>query len=508
MKNRIAMTTANLRISTKSPDCKPEKQRIMKIVLLQILLTSFFYCNGQNIYSSADESFFNKMLISYNTGSIDSINTFISNYYMPVVLEMEGSFEKISYSYGSLYDEFGQLELHSSIYDSTYKSTKYFLKGKYTKEWVAIMLVISKAGDKIAGQGIWKLQYPEGISETKISIKKLPSHLRAHLTQLSENKLFSGTVLIAHKGKVIFHEAYGLKNEGNKVTINTKMPIASITKLFTGIAISQLIAQGKISAHDNISKYIHEYPKDISNQVTIKHLLNHTSGIEIDDCKSYMDSLPFCKNIDDLIKLQVVFIDSLNEGRRVNFKPLNYYDYSNEEYHLLGAIIERVSGISFEEYVIKNICTPLRLKNTNFEVDSTVIGYSHYNNKSEYLPTKWFQYRNESSELKTPSGGMFSTTMDLFQLFTSINKAKLSNLSWKELTSDTVTIAENNFYGYGIEGKEFNTYYSYGHNGGTIKGVNAEFRYFPNEDFFIAIICNRSRTASDLLYYLTNRLKF
>lgn len=472
-------------------------------------MTIAFNCFSQNNSSKEGNYFLNKLLLAFNSGNIDSINSFIKHNYAATVLEKEGALEKISTSYGTLYDEFGPLELHSTGFDSTYKSSKYFFKGKYTKEWVSILIVLNKKGDKIAGQGIYKLQSPEGVDEAKVHIKKLPQHLNEHLKLLSTNNFFSGSVLIAHKNKIIFNKAYGQKNNKDKLSLDTKMPIASITKLFTGIAISQLIAQGKISANEPISKYIPEYPVDISSQVTIKHLLLHTSGIELDDCKAYMESVSSANSIDELIKLHVIYIDSLNEGRRVNFKPLNQYDYSNEGYHLLGAIIERVTKASFDKFIVNNICIPLGLNNTNFEADTSVTGFSHYDIKSEYQPTKWFNYGNQTSKLKTPSGGIFSTTKDLYQLYNSLDKQKLFNSNWTELlTSDTISIGKNHFYGYGIEGKKFGSYFAYGHNGGTVKGVNAEFRYFPKEDLFIAIICNRGRTASDLLYYITNRIEF
>lgn len=478
--------------------------------ILQLLFVTFALSStGQNSNHGDQHHIINRLLTAYNSGNIDSIRSFIQQNYLPAALKKEGAMERISFSFGSLYDEFGPLELFSDSFDSTYQAPKYFLRGKYTKEWVAILIVPGKQGDKIAGHGVFKLQSPEGTGYNKIPVKKLPGHLDAHLAALSDNNLFSGSVLVAHKNKVIFNKAFGLKNRTERVTVNTKMPIASVTKLFTGIAISQLVNRGLIAVSDPVSRFIPEYPADISGQVTVRHLLLHLSGIELDDCRPYLESLPSARNLDELIKLHATYIDSLNEGRRNNFKPLNRFDYSNEEYHLLGAIIERVSKTSFEDYILNNICIPLGLKNTNFGADTGVFGFSHYDELETYQPGRWFTYPHRTPELKSPSGGLFSTTGDLYQLYQSLSSKKLFSKDWRDvLSADTTTSGSKQFYGYGIEGSEIGSYLTYGHNGGTIQGVNAEFRYLPKEDLFIAIICNRGRTASDLLYYLLNRLQF
>ncbi|MCI0751687.1 MAG: beta-lactamase family protein, partial [Flammeovirgaceae bacterium] len=269
---------------------------------------------------------------------------------------------------------------------------------------------------------------------------------------------------------------------------------------FTGIAVAQLINQGSVKASDPLSKFVKEYPLDISQQVTVRHLLLHTSGIELDDSPGYRQELTGANSLGELLKLQLKYIDSLNENRRPHFKPLNKFDYSNEEYDLLGVIIERVTGMSYRKYIQKNILDPLRMRQTNFLADTTMFGYSHY--KDLYKPTRWFTYRFQPDRSGSPSGGLYSTTSDLLKLFDGLQGKKLFHNGWlKTLASDTVTSSKTSFYGYGVEGLSVN-YLSYGHNGGNVKGVSSEFRFFPELDLFIVILCNRVRSAPDVMFHL------
>lgn len=479
----------------------------MKVVkYTTVILFSLVY--NISLYA-ADKELIHIFLNSFNTGKIDSIHAFIGKYYHPNISGNNERFQKVSLSLGTLYDEFGPLEVHSLQYDSTYKSDKYFLKGKYTREWVALMFVLGKE-KQILGQGIWKLQMPAGVKKQQIPLARLPAYLDNYLEGLSRHDLFSGSVLIAHSGKIIYNKAFGKKNESQLLVPGSKYPVASITKLFTGIAIAQLVEKQLINPDDPLSKYIKEYPEDISSQVTVRHLLLHTSGIEMDDSRGFREKRSEVKTLNDLLQLHVAYLDSLNENRRTNFKPLNAYDYTNEGYDLLGMIVERVTGLPFKEYILKEICSPLKMKHSDFTADPEMFGNTHYDRDAVYYPTQWFTSPFETHEAAMPSGGLHSTTLDLFRLYTGLRNGQLLNGDGlKNLTADTVsTNKERDFYGYGLEGKMYNGHFSYGHNGGNISGVNAEFRYFPESDLFMVVFCNRMRSASDLVYHIFDLISF
>mgnify|MGYP003673191593 CR=1 FL=1 len=185
--------------------------------------------------------------------------------------------------------------------------------------------------------------------------QRLDSVYSAHF----ERNEFNGNILVAEKGKIIFQKSYGIANEetNEKLNIQTSFELASISKQFTAMGIVQLQKEGKLSYSDLISKYIPEL-KYYEN-VTIKNLLNHTGGLPdyMDIMEKNWDKSKIAKN-EDVIE---IFAQLKPE---TEFEPNQKYSYSNTGYLLLGTIIERVSGKSFEEYLNEKIFTPLKMENT------------------------------------------------------------------------------------------------------------------------------------------------
>ncbi len=189
---------------------------------------------------------------------------------------------------------------------------------------------------------------------------------------------FNGNVLVAEKGKVIFQKSYGIANieTNEKLNIETSFELASVSKQFTAMGIVQLQKDGKLSYNDLVSKYVPE----LNNYkgITIKNLLIHTGGLP-----DYMRIME--KNWDkskiatnqDVIEL----FEKLKP--KIEFEPGKKYSYSNTGYLLLGTIIERVSGKSFEQYLDEKIFTPLKMEKTFVyqrrfnpkKIDNYALGY-------------------------------------------------------------------------------------------------------------------------------------
>ncbi|GAK89212.1 beta-lactamase class C protein [Nonlabens ulvanivorans] len=185
--------------------------------------------------------------------------------------------------------------------------------------------------------------------------QRLDSVYAAHF----ERNEFNGNVLVAEGGKIIFQKSYGIANEetNEKLNIQTSFELASVSKQFTAMGIVQLQKEGKLSYDDLVSKYVPEL-KDYEG-ITIKNLLIHTGGLP--DYMSIMD--------DNWDKSKIATNeDVINAFAKVSpekeFEPNQKYSYSNTGYLLLGTIIERVSGKSFEEYLNEKIFTPLKMENT------------------------------------------------------------------------------------------------------------------------------------------------
>ena len=176
------------------------------------------------------------------------------------------------------------------------------------------------------------------------------------LDKLAEQDLFTGSVLLAHQGKVLISQGYGLADREQNIpnTPQTRYRIASMTKQFTAMAILILEAQGKLDVKDPICIYIADCPSTWE-AITIHHLLTHTSGIP-----DYL-SLPYygSSRATPSAPLQTIarFKDLL-----LNFQPGEKFSYSNSGYIVLGYIIEQVSGQTYQDFLQQSIFTPLNLR--------------------------------------------------------------------------------------------------------------------------------------------------
>ena len=217
-------------------------------------------------------------------------------------------------------------------------------------------------------------------------IKRLDSLYTSHL----KRNEFNGNVLVAEGGKIIFQKSYGIANEetNEKLNIQTSFELASVSKQFTAMGIVQLQKEGKLSYDDLISTYVPEL-KDYKG-ITIKNLLIHTGGLP-----DYMRMME--ENWDrSKIATNEDVIETFAELKpEKEFEPDQEASYSNTGYLLLGTIIERVSGESFEEYLNKKIFEPLEMENTFVyrrrfnpkKVDNYALGYIYSDSlKRNILP--------------------------------------------------------------------------------------------------------------------------
>jgi CubicO group peptidase (beta-lactamase class C family) len=172
---------------------------------------------------------------------------------------------------------------------------------------------------------------------------------------------FSGTVLIAHKGTPILEISKGMSDRkaGRLNTMDTRFNLASGDKMFTKIAIGQLILEGKIALGDTVGKFLPDYPNQtVRQKVTVQHLLRHTSGLG----SFWNERFPAARrNLKELRDFQRLF-----ETEEPAFEPGKQMRYSNNGYIVLGRIVEAVSGQSYYEYVRSKIFQPAGMKSTAY----------------------------------------------------------------------------------------------------------------------------------------------
>jgi len=209
---------------------------------------------------------------------------------------------------------------------------------------------------------------------------------------------FTGSALVAKGGKVVFSKGYGMANAEWDIpnTPQTKFRLGSITKQFTAASILLLQERGKLSVQDPVCKYIAECPKSWE-PITIHHLLTHTSGIpSYTDVKSPEEYRQLCLTS----VTPVGFVDSF-KSKPLEFAVGEKMKYNNSGYFMLGYIIEKVSGQSYDAFLQENIFTPLKLANTGYDTHDRILknratGYSSKNNakvNSAYLDDRAIRRR-------------------------------------------------------------------------------------------------------------------
>ena len=238
---------------------------------------------------------------------------------------------------------------------------------------------------------------------------------------------FNGAALVAENGKVIYKGAFGMANMEWNIpnTPETKFRLGSITKQFTAVLTLQLVEQGKLKLDGKISDYLPDYRKDIGDKVTIHHLLTHTSGIP-----SYTGQPGFFENVSRNPYKVTDFVAKYASGD-LEFEPGSKYAYNNSGYFLLGAIIERVTGKTYEQVLQENIFNPLGMKNT---------GYDHHNTLMEKRASGYARnldgYANApylDMSIPYAAGSLYSTVDDLYLWDQALYTDKVLSPKSKEL---------------------------------------------------------------------------
>jgi CubicO group peptidase (beta-lactamase class C family) len=290
------------------------------------------------------------------------------------------------------------------------------------------------------------------------------------------------SVIVVKKGQIIYKKGFGMADMELNVPVNPDMNfrIGSITKQFTAVCILQLAEQGKISLQDDIKKYIPDYA--IKEPITIEHLLTHTSGI-----KSYTSVDSFWKNMrTDMAPRAII---ALTEKDTLEFKPGTKWNYNNTGYVMLGYIIEKVSGKTYEEYVQQNIFKPLGMSNSYYGSDTRIIknrakGYK--NNDKDFLNSDYI-----SMTLPHAAGSLLSTVEDLWKWNKALYSYKLIKKEWvdKAITPYILSNGKQTGYGYGLGIANVQESKSIEHGGG-IPGFLTMGMFLTAEEIFVAVFSN------------------
>ena len=312
---------------------------------------------------------------------------------------------------------------------------------------------------------------------------------------------FNGIISVRKNNDVIFQKPYGFADIINKIPneIDTKFATASAGKVFVAVAILKLIEKGKLKLNDCIGNILDFDLKEIDKNITIKQLLNHTSGIPdyfdesvMEEYADLWQNFPNYK-IRKSIDLLPLFIN-----KPMMYKAGKKFQYNNSGFVVLGLIIEKITGLLFDEYLNENIFLPCGMNNTGYyELDrlpaKCANSYIYDNVRNEYYTNIY------SVDVKgTGAGGAFTTVTDIEKFWDCLLSDKLiSNDLLSEMLKLQIT-DNKNYYGYGmwlekLKDESLKPYFT-----GSDPGVSFLTSFNMNEKINITIISNTGNNVWEM----------
>ncbi|MFB4169384.1 serine hydrolase domain-containing protein [Virgibacillus sp. JSM 102003] len=314
---------------------------------------------------------------------------------------------------------------------------------------------------------------------------------------------FSGAVYVKDEDKVLVHESYGFANRSDQLANNsmTRFGIASGCKLFTAIAISQLVEVGKLSFDSKLSDCLAIDFKHFDDKVTVHHLLTHTSEVPDYFDEELMDDFEELWVENPMYEIrQLSDFLPLFQNEPMKFPAGEKFHYNNAGYILLGLIVEQVSKLEFSEYVQQYIFSKANMESSGyFSFDSlpsnTALGYIDN-------PDGTWKTNIYSLPVKGGSdGGAYVTVGDMTNLWeTLMNNQLLNESNTNKLLSTHTQVNENGFYGYGtwIKKRSEDNILKY-HVMGYDPGVSFHSAYYPDSSVKVVVCSNKSDGAFDIM---------
>ncbi|MBO0790673.1 MAG: beta-lactamase family protein [Ktedonobacteraceae bacterium] len=332
---------------------------------------------------------------------------------------------------------------------------------------------------------------------------------------LADQDRFSGTVLLAYHGKPVLIRSYQMSDKARGIPnrASTIFALASLTKFFTALAITQLVAQGKVRFDATLGSYLDGFPAAIADTVTVHHLLTHTSGIQD------FSRLP---NWRQLFQGFTTVTEAFN-GTLALLRPLppaftagTQYSYSNSNYFLLGAFVAQASGQPFWDYVPQHIFTSAGMTSTGFFTDQQ--WETDPRIARNYGPPQADGLRQDITPRVAGgpngwdgAGGAFSSALDLLRFANALQDGTLLPVAWTEvMTSGKYPInqtqqnpdqasSQSTQIGYGTEERLTGGQRGYGHTGGLLVGVpgstqpgggSTSLTIYPDLDIVAVVLSN------------------
>ena len=367
------------------------------------------------------------------------------------------------------------------------------LRARLTGQRTRVVFEVEpEAPHRIAGFG--SRPVPPAPAARPLSDEEVVRELDAFVKKLAEADVFSGAVLLAKDGKTLYTSAHGMANKDFNAPnrVDTKFNLGSMNKMFTSVAIAQLVERGKLSYDDPLSKFLPDFPTpDEAKKIQIKHLLTHTSGLgSYFNEEFFNSSRARYRTVSDMM--------ALAKSEKLQFEPGTRWAYSNTGMLVLGAVVEKVTGQDYFEYIRENIYRPAGMVNSDaYELDrvnpNLAVGYDKQFGESGV----WFRNNIFDHVLRGgPAGGGYSTVEDLLRFDVALRSGKLVNAESRKVLLAPKPDLSSPDYGYGFSISAGGAVV--GHSGG-FTGINSNLDMFVNSGYTAVVMSNYSRGADPVM---------
>jgi CubicO group peptidase (beta-lactamase class C family) len=309
-----------------------------------------------------------------------------------------------------------------------------------------------------AAAALLALPFSAAAKGSDVPLREIEALVKRH----AELDMFSGTVLVADHGKVIYSAAFGDANKDHRIPnrLKTRYNIGSIGKTFTGVAIMQLVEAGKLRLDDKLGTFLPAFPFPEKDTITIQQLLNHSSGLG-----DYMEHEDYTRTMSQIDSIADIL--PLIHAQKPVFPPGEQFNYSNSGMVLLGAIIEKISGLSYGEYLQRHIFEKAGMTDSRLAQEHDVLA----NRSIGYTITPQLRFDQ----------ALPGTTL-------------LSEDSTRQMLTPVGPVP---FYASGWFTKRVDGHLAVGHGGGA-PGIYAEFRRYPDDGYTVIVLSNYDNGATPL----------
>ncbi|WP_088014934.1 serine hydrolase domain-containing protein [Gottfriedia acidiceleris] len=346
------------------------------------------------------------------------------------------------------------------------------------------VLLISPLCSFIRNKGSSKVTVLHHSTMNKVDFTKNQNKNAREIDRYLQQIHFNGVVLVKKSEENVLKKGYGYRDISNKLqnTPNTYYPIGSISKFFVSTSLMQLNEEGKISFNDPISKYVPNFPN--GSKLTLFHLISHTSGIKRQ--KELFNLISSTNLIKEIVK------------SNVHYKPSNKWDYNDTNYILLAYVIEKITGISYGEYIKTHIFD---------KVNMTEIGQGNdfYKKTNHALGYSLIQSKNNPEQLQIPNFDYLLGCGDIYSTVSGLQKMDEALISNKLILGKSLTQfikPHQHHYAYGIYNKG-----KYLYNHGVVPGINCMNVFDPVSKTYVIVFSNSQKVKPNTFDIAKNLFK-